>query len=68
MKVLSKATVLKLKQLEHTLNEKTLMACISCPFTVNLLDTFKDNTYVYMALEVRVCVPCCISITRVAVL
>ena len=52
VKILTKAAVVKLKQIEHTLNEKSLLQCIGSPFCVALLDSFKDNDCLYMSLEV----------------
>lgn len=41
LKILDKAKVVKLKQVEHTLNEKRILASIKCPFLVNLEYHFK---------------------------
>lgn len=51
MKILEKQKIVKMKQVEHTLSEKKILACISYPFIVNLVDSFKDNSYLYMILE-----------------
>ncbi|KAL5965700.1 cAMP-dependent protein kinase catalytic subunit alpha, partial [Taenia solium] len=51
IKILQKAKIVKLKQVEHTLNEKKILSCINFPFIVALKTFFKDNSNLYMALE-----------------
>ncbi|CDS05144.1 Putative cAMP-dependent protein kinase 9 [Lichtheimia ramosa] len=51
MKVLKKAEVVRLKQVEHLLWEKQILASVRFPFIVDLFCAFQDNTNLYMLLE-----------------
>jgi len=51
LKILEKAKVVRLKQVEHTLNEKAILTAVSCPFIVDLLCSFKDNCNLYMSMQ-----------------
>ena len=44
LKILDRQKVVKLKQVEHTLNEKKILTSISFPFLVNLEFHFKVRT------------------------
>lgn len=50
MKILEKAKIVRMKQVEHTLSEKTILRCLKFPFVVFLKYSFKDNSYLYMIL------------------
>lgn len=51
MKILDKQKIVKLKQVEHTMNEKRILHSISYPFVVGLKFHFKDTTNLYMLME-----------------
>jgi protein kinase A len=51
MKVLDKQKIVKLKQVEHTMNEKKILHAINFPFAVTLKFHFKDTTNLYMLME-----------------
>jgi serine/threonine protein kinase len=51
MKALKKSEIIKLRQVEHTINEKTILEQISMPFTVNLLCTFQDSLHLFIVME-----------------
>ena len=60
MKILDKSKVVKLKQVEHTMNEKRILAAIRCPFLVNMEFHFKVSI-IYKC--VRTCVVlCCVCV------
>ncbi|GAB1862874.1 cAMP-dependent protein kinase catalytic subunit beta-like [Camponotus japonicus] len=50
MKILDKAKLVKMKQIDHTRNEKRILQCVNFPFMVFMEFFFKDNSYVYMVL------------------
>lgn len=51
LKIIRKEIVIKLKQVEHTANEKNILMCVSCPFIVNLMSYFQDKKNLYFVLE-----------------
>lgn len=51
MKVLKKSEVVRLKQVEHTINEKTILDQVDHPFLVNMHSSFQDSHNLYMVLE-----------------
>lgn len=51
IKILNKAKVIKMKQLDHTKYEKTLLFEIESPFVVNLLGYFQDVKNLYLVME-----------------
>ncbi|KAI9025790.1 camp-dependent protein kinase 6 [Phycomyces nitens] len=51
LKVLKKSEIVRLKQVEHTRNERAVLLTISHPFIVNLWGTFQDSTYLYMVMD-----------------
>lgn len=50
MKVLDKRRIVKLKQVDHTLYEKNILAGVKFPFLVNLEFFYKDNSYLYFIM------------------
>ncbi|KAH6573235.1 hypothetical protein BASA50_007634 [Batrachochytrium salamandrivorans] len=51
MKVLKKTEIIKLRQVEHTLNEKHILELLNFPFLVQMFGTFQDSNNLYLVLE-----------------
>lgn len=51
MKILKKAEVIRLQQVEHIMSEKTILAQSLHPFIVHLSCCFQDKRHLYMVLE-----------------
>ncbi|KAI8925499.1 kinase-like domain-containing protein [Entophlyctis helioformis] len=51
MKVLRKGEIVKMRQVEHTLNEKHILEQLDHPFLVGMLGTFQDCNNLYFVLE-----------------
>lgn len=51
VKVLKKGEVVRLKQVEHTNNEKHILESVAHPFLVNMWGTFQDNVNLYMVMD-----------------
>ena len=51
MKILKKAEIIRLKQVEHIKAEKTILGSINHPFIVNMFGAFQDERCLYMLME-----------------
>ncbi|KIL60475.1 hypothetical protein M378DRAFT_83732 [Amanita muscaria Koide BX008] len=51
IKVLSKERVVKMKQVEHTNNERHMLSAVQHPFIINLWGTFQDTGNLYMVMD-----------------
>lgn len=51
MKILDKEKIVKMKQVEHTMNEKQVLYSIKFPFCVSMIAHFQDNANLFMCLE-----------------
>ncbi|KAI8074190.1 camp-dependent protein kinase 2 [Gongronella butleri] len=51
IKVLKKTEVVRLKQVEHTNNEKHILESVAHPFLVNMWGTFQDTVNLYMVMD-----------------
>lgn len=51
MKVLSKAQVVKMKQVEHTNDERKILSLVQHPFVIKMWGTFQDSRSVFMIMD-----------------
>jgi len=51
IKMLKKAEVIRLQQVEHMISEKNILSNLDHPFIVRLSATFQDPKFLYMVLE-----------------
>lgn len=51
IKVLKKAQVVKMKQIEHTNDERRMLAEVKHPFLITLWGTFSDSKNLYMVMD-----------------
>jgi len=51
MKVLKKAQVVKMKQVEHTNDERRMLQRVKHPFLITLWGTFQDSKNLYMVMD-----------------
>ncbi|CAM9448943.1 unnamed protein product [Ectocarpus sp. 4 AP-2014] len=51
IKILKKAEIVRMQQVEHMLNEKAILGKMNHPFIVKLAGTFHDERSLYMILE-----------------
>jgi len=51
MKIMEKARVVKLKQVEHTLSEKRILGAVDFPNLIYMIAHFKDNSNLYFVLQ-----------------
>lgn len=51
LKILKKNEIIRLKQVEHIMSEKSILAQVEHPFIVNLFATYKDVKNLYMLME-----------------
>jgi len=51
LKTLKKASIIKMKQVDHIVSEKSILQSLKHPFIVNMYGSFHDNRYIYMVLE-----------------
>lgn len=51
IKIMQKAEIVRLKQVEHIESERKILLNIAHPYIVNLWSTFQDATSIYMVMD-----------------
>ena len=51
LKILKKAEIIRLKQVDHVISENSILAALSHPFVVNMDGFTQDERYLYLVLE-----------------
>mmetsp|Transcript_37014 Transcript_37014/g.80822 ORF Transcript_37014/g.80822 Transcript_37014/m.80822 type:complete len:326 (+) Transcript_37014:56-1033(+) len=51
LKTLKKAAIIKMKQVDHIISEKSILHQLHHPFIVNMYGSFHDSRYIFMLLE-----------------
>jgi len=51
IKVLNKERIVRMKQVEHTNNEQSMLSCVQHPFIINLWGVFQDTGNLYMVMD-----------------
>lgn len=51
LKILKKAEIIRLKQVDHVISENTILSNINHPFIVNMNGFCQDSRYLYLVLE-----------------
>ena len=51
VKQMKKSEIIRLRQVDHINAERSILQQISHPFIVNMKAAFKDNLYLYIAME-----------------
>lgn len=51
MKIMRKADIVRLHQVDHIFSEKFLLSRLACPFIIRLYGTFQDQKHLFMLLE-----------------
>jgi len=51
LKILKKASIIRMKQVDHIASEKAILLTLKHPFIVNMYGCFHDNRFLYLVLE-----------------